>query len=102
MASTSPFVRSRKHAATRPVSRTPTASLATTAALMALAAPVMAPFDPEMAALVQARLEAGGVHVLLGHSVSEVSPSGVALGMRCTGDPTAATVPVDNVIGTVR
>ncbi|MBP7451339.1 MAG: catecholate siderophore receptor Fiu [Ottowia sp.] len=42
MASTSPFVRSRKHAATRPVSRTPTASLATTAALMALAAPVMA------------------------------------------------------------
>ena len=44
-----------------------------------LADQVMAPFDPEMAALVQARLEAGGVHVLLGHSVSEVSPSGVAL-----------------------
>jgi NADPH-dependent 2,4-dienoyl-CoA reductase/sulfur reductase-like enzyme/rhodanese-related sulfurtransferase len=44
-----------------------------------LADQVMAPFDPELAALVQARLEAGGVHVLLGRSVTEVSPSGVAL-----------------------
>lgn len=30
------------------------------------------------------------------------APSGVALGMRCTGDPMAGTVPVDNVIGKVR
>ena len=44
-----------------------------------LADQVMAPFDPEMAALVQARLEAGGVRVLLNTSVGEISPSGLSL-----------------------
>ena len=44
-----------------------------------LADQVMAPFDPEMAALVQARLEAHGVRIVLGQSVVEIAPSGVAL-----------------------
>ena len=44
-----------------------------------LADQVLAPLDPELAALVQRRLEANGVTVLLGESVAEISPSGVAL-----------------------
>ena len=44
-----------------------------------LADQVMAPLDPEMAALVQARLESAGVTVILGTSVAEISPAGVVL-----------------------
>nr|NLI51042.1 FAD-dependent oxidoreductase [Propionibacterium sp.] len=44
-----------------------------------LADQVMAPLDPEMAALVQKRLEANGVGVLLGASVTEIQPRAVVL-----------------------
>ncbi len=44
-----------------------------------LADQVMAPFDPEMAALVQKRLEAHGVTVRLGVSASEVGAHSVTL-----------------------
>jgi len=44
-----------------------------------LADQVMAPLDPEMAALVQKRLEANGVAVVLGASVTEIRPRAVVL-----------------------
>ncbi len=47
--------------------------------IVELADQVMAPFDVEMAALVQKRLEANGIAVLLGRSVTEVSTVGVTL-----------------------
>lgn len=47
--------------------------------IVELADQVMAPFDVEMAALVQRRLEDHGVTVLLGRSVTEVTTSSVTL-----------------------
>ena len=49
------------------------------ATVVELADQVMAPFDPEMAALVQKRLEAHGVRVLTGVSVAEVHAHDVVL-----------------------
>ena len=57
MASTSPFVRSRKHAANRSASRTQTTTLATTAALMALAAPALAQTAGSTATLPEVKVQ---------------------------------------------
>ncbi len=56
-----------------------------------LADQVMAPLDPEMAALVQKRLEANGVRVVLGASVAEILPREAVLS---TGDRIDASLVV--------
>ena len=56
-----------------------------------LADQVMAPLDPEMAALVQTRLEASGVRVVLSASVTEILPREAVLS---TGDRLDASLVV--------
>jgi NADPH-dependent 2,4-dienoyl-CoA reductase/sulfur reductase-like enzyme/rhodanese-related sulfurtransferase len=55
---------------------------------------VLAPLDPEMAVLVAAELEANGVHVLTGATVTEVTGNGVRL-------EDGRTLPGDIVVGSV-
>ncbi|MDO4783477.1 MAG: FAD-dependent oxidoreductase [Propionibacteriaceae bacterium] len=61
-----------------------------------LADQVLAPFDPEMAVLVQRRLEAEGVTVRLGVSATEVTPDAVVLsdGSRIAADLVVAAIGV--------
>jgi len=56
-----------------------------------LADQVLAPLDPEMAALVQARLEANGVRVLLGQSATALGASDLTL---TSGETLPATIVV--------
>ncbi len=54
--------------------------------IVELADQIMAPLDPEMAALVQQRLTDNGITVLLGTSVKEVTPTQVVLSDATTLD----------------